>query len=66
MQIDKEEVVHLLRERGEHDKAVSVGCALPRQIDTEQDAGLLHTFDVNVGDLTPPAGADADTEEVAT
>lgn len=66
MQIDKEDVVNLLRERGEHDKAVSVGCALPRQIDTEQDAGLLHTFDVNVGDLTPATGTDADTEEVAT
>lgn len=59
MQIDKEDVVNLLRERGEHDKAVSVGCALPRKIDTEQDAGLLHTFDVNVGDLPRADSADA-------
>ena len=52
MHIDKNEVVDLLRARGDHDKAANVGCALPQQVDTEQDAGILHTFDVNVRDLT--------------
>lgn len=51
MQVDKEEVVDLLRSRGQHDKAASVECALPRHVDTEADAGLLHQFDVNVSDL---------------
>lgn len=52
MQIDKDEIVDLLRSRGEHDKAASVECALPRYVDPEQDAGVLHQFDLNVRDLT--------------
>lgn len=52
MHIDKNEVVDLLRARGDHDRAANVDCALPQQVDTEQDAGILHTFDVNVRDLT--------------
>lgn len=52
MQIDKEDIVDLLRSRGEHDKAANVDCALPRHVDTDADAGVLHQFDVNVGELT--------------
>lgn len=59
MHVDKEEVVDLLRSRGEHDKAASVECALPKQVDTEADAGLLHQFDVNVSEIE---GAAADAE----
>ena len=51
MEIDKGEVVHMLRSRGEHDKAQQVDCALPRHVDTDKDAGLLHTFDINVHEL---------------
>lgn len=61
MQVDKEDVVDLLRSRGEHDKAANVECALPRHVDTEADAGLLHQFDVNVSDIAetgdPAAGS---------
>lgn len=60
MHVDKEEVVDLLRSRGEHDKAANVACALPRQVDTEADAGLLHQYDVNVSEVTAAATADAD------
>jgi hypothetical protein len=66
VRIDKNEVVGLLRARGDHDKAANVDCALPQQVDTEQDAGVLHTFDVNVRDLTSasesetPSGSDPD------
>jgi hypothetical protein len=56
VQIDKEEVVDLLRSRGEHDKAASVACALPRQVDTEADAGVLHQFDVSVSEVARAAG----------
>lgn len=52
MHIDKEEVVALLRTRGEHDRAQQVSSALPRHVDTEEDAGLLHAFDVSAADLT--------------
>ena len=55
MHIDKDDVVDLLRKRGEHDKAASVQCALPRQVDTEADAGLLHQFDVNISDVEDAA-----------
>jgi hypothetical protein len=51
VQVEKTEVVALLRSRGEHDKAASVECALPRHVDTDVDAGLLHQFGVNVSDL---------------
>ena len=65
VQVDKDEVVDLLRSRGEHDKAMGVECALPKQVDTEADAGLLQQFDVHVSELavagdepdTPVAGA---------
>jgi hypothetical protein len=60
MHVDKDEIVGLLRSRGEHDKAASVECALPRQVDTEADAGLLHQYDVNVREVTAAATADAD------
>lgn len=52
VQIDKEEVVDLLRSRGEHDKAASMACALPQRVDTEVDAGLLRQFDVSVREVT--------------
>lgn len=61
MQVDKDDVVDLLRSRGEHDKAASVECALPRQVDTEADAGLLHQFDVNVSEVAQ-AAAEGDAE----
>lgn len=51
MEIDKHEVVSMLRSQGAHDKAQQAQCALPRRIDTEQDAGLLHQFEINTGDL---------------
>ncbi|MFZ5847580.1 MAG: hypothetical protein ACOYX5_09395 [Actinomycetota bacterium] len=59
--MDKDDVVGLLRSRGEHDKAASVDCALPKQVDTEADAGLLHQFDVNVSEIAQ-AVADDDPE----
>jgi len=59
MHVDKDEIVGLLRSRGDHDKAASVECALPRHVDTEADAGLLHQYDVNVSEVTAAATADA-------
>lgn len=58
MQVDKEDVAALLRRRGEHDKAAHVTCALPRRVDTEIDAGVLHQFDVNVSEIAEVARGD--------
>ena len=57
MQVDKEDVVDLLRSRGDHDKAAHVGCALPRHVDTEADAGLLQQFDVSVSEIAEVVAA---------
>jgi len=60
--VDKDDVVELLRARGEHDKAANVQCALPRHVDTDADAGILHQFDVSVAELAdePRAGSEDD------
>lgn len=68
MQVEKNEVVELLRARGEHDKAANVECALPQQVDTERDAGLLHAFDVStreVAEADAAAQTDGGTEAAA-
>ena len=52
MHIQKDRVVELLRADGKHDLAHQADCALPRQVDTEADSGLLHAFDINTRDLT--------------
>jgi hypothetical protein len=51
VQVEKESVADALRRQGDHDKAQQAECALPRQVDTERDAGLLHRLDVDVDDL---------------
>ena len=51
VQVEKEAVADALRRQGDHDKAQQAECALPRQVDTERDAGLLHRLDVDVDDL---------------
>jgi hypothetical protein len=68
VQVEKNEVVELLRARGEHDKAANVECALPQQVDTERDAGLLHAFDVSTrevaeADAAAPTGGATDRAE---
>jgi hypothetical protein len=40
-----------LRYQGDHDRAQQALCRLPRRVDTERDAGLLHDLDVDVVQL---------------
>ena len=47
----RENVVELLRGRGEHDQAMAATCVLPTRVDTERDAGLLHRFGVECAEL---------------
>ncbi|HSE09860.1 MAG TPA: hypothetical protein VLB29_14435 [Nocardioidaceae bacterium] len=62
MLVDKDDVVDLLRSRGEHDKAASVECALPKQVDIEADAGLLHQFDVNISEVKDVAAENTEPD----
>jgi len=51
MEIPKEKILELLRERGEDDKAAQAESELPDQVDTEQHAHLLSKFGIDVQDL---------------
>ena len=51
MQIDKETILDLLRERGQEDKVGQAEQELPDQVDPERDASLLERFGVSPQDL---------------
>jgi hypothetical protein len=51
MQIDKQQIISLLRERGEHGKASQAEQQLPDQIDHEEDASLLGRLGVDPQEL---------------
>jgi hypothetical protein len=56
MQIPKEQILELLRSRGENDKAGQAEGELPDQVDTEQHAGLLQKFGIDPQDLISRLG----------
>ncbi|HEV3407542.1 MAG TPA: hypothetical protein VG079_02540 [Gaiellaceae bacterium] len=51
MQIDKDTVVNMIRERGDDAKAGQAERELPDQVDTDQHADLLERFGVNPQEL---------------
>jgi hypothetical protein len=56
MQIPKEQILELLRSRGEDDKASQAQGELPDQVDTEQHADLLQRLGIDPGDLAGSLG----------
>jgi hypothetical protein len=56
MQIDKAQIIELLRSQGKDDKAGQAESELPDQVDTEQHAGLLDKLGINVPDLVAKLG----------
>jgi hypothetical protein len=46
VKIDKQQIVELLRERGEHDKAAQAEQQLPQQVDHEEHSDLLNQLGV--------------------
>ena len=44
MQIDKGQILELLRSQGHHDQAAQAEGELPDQVDTDRDSGLLSKF----------------------
>jgi hypothetical protein len=51
VQIDKNQILELLRSQGNHDQAQQAQAELPDTVDTEQHAGLLQKFGLNPQDL---------------
>ncbi|MDQ3866078.1 MAG: hypothetical protein M3304_04525 [Actinomycetota bacterium] len=47
MEIDKQTVLDLLRERGQEDQAREAEQQLPDRVDTDRDAGLLERFGID-------------------
>ena len=51
MEIPKDKIIELLRERGQEDKAAQADSELPEQVDTEQHADLLSKYGIDLQDL---------------
>jgi hypothetical protein len=51
MEIPKEKIIELLRDRGEQQRAAQAERELPDQVDTEQHAGLLSKLGIDPQEL---------------
>jgi hypothetical protein len=51
LQLDKNMILDLLRERGQQDQAGQAEQQLPDQVDTDRDAGLLQQFGLDPQEL---------------
>lgn len=51
MEIPKDQILELLRNRGDNDKADQADKELPDNVDTERDSGLLSKFGVDPSEL---------------
>ena len=51
MQLDKNMILDLLRERGQQDQASQADQELPDQVDTDQHANLLQKFGLDPQEL---------------
>jgi nanoRNase/pAp phosphatase (c-di-AMP/oligoRNAs hydrolase) len=56
VQIDKQQILELLRSQGQQDQAQQADSELPDQVDTDQHAGLLSKYGINVQDLISKFG----------
>jgi hypothetical protein len=55
MEIPKDRVIEFLKARGDEERADQARAELPERLDTDQDAGLLATYGVDVDDVKGPA-----------
>lgn len=51
MNIDKSQILDLLKSQGNHDQADQADKELPDQVDTDRDSGLLQKFGLSVPEL---------------
>jgi hypothetical protein len=56
MQIDKSQIIELLKSQGQDDKASQAESELPGQVDTDQHADLLEKFGISPQDLIGKLG----------
>ncbi|HSK53982.1 MAG TPA: hypothetical protein VK908_01890 [Jiangellales bacterium] len=56
MQIDKAQILELLRSQGDDTKARQADQELPQQVDTEQHSGLLQKLGLDPQDLVAKLG----------
>ncbi len=56
MQIDKTQIIEMLKSRGDDDQASQAETELPDQVDTEQDAGMLEKYGIDPKDLMGKLG----------
>ena len=56
MNIDKSQILELLRSRGDQDQADRAERELPDDVDTDRDAGLLDRLGLDVDDLLGKLG----------
>jgi hypothetical protein len=53
-EVDKDKILQILRDRGQHDRAQWVDRQLPPRVDLEKNAGLLATLHISPSELTEP------------
>lgn len=58
MEIPKDKIVELLKERGNHDQASQAEGELPDQVDPERDGGMLSKFGLDPADLVKKFAGD--------
>lgn len=51
MQLDKNQIIELLRSQGDHDKAQQADQELPQQVDTDRDVGPLSQLGLDPQEL---------------
>lgn len=51
MEIPKDQILQMLRDRGDHDKAQQADQQLPDQVDPDQHSDLLGEIGIDPGDL---------------
>jgi hypothetical protein len=56
MEFSKDQIVDLIREQGDQDKASQADQELPDQVDTDRDSGLLSKFGIDPQDLISKLG----------
>ena len=52
MQIEKAQIIEILKSRGDTDKAAEAQGELPETVDTDKDKGLLDKYGIDLSDIT--------------